>query len=196
MRSAFRRGVGLSASARLRRDLAEALRVKAGSPAKGRAAGRRGRPLSLTLNSAEPVASAGGIRVSQSASLRVPPGVSEPAAPGWRIRPTALLACSLARASPDTRRPLSQTVADGCGMDLEPAAPRFPPAPVPWILAPTMKDHIRWGMIGCGAVAEEKSGPALSEAPPDRRTGQSGQSSPRLNSMASNGSARTAASRA
>jgi len=27
-----------------------------------------------------------------------------------------------------------------------------------------MKDHIRWGMIGCGAVAEVKSGPALQKA--------------------------------
>ncbi len=68
------------------------------------AAGRRGRPRSLTLDSAEPVASADGIRVSQSASHSAPPGESEPAAPGWRIRPSALLACSLARASPDTRR--------------------------------------------------------------------------------------------
>ena len=27
-----------------------------------------------------------------------------------------------------------------------------------------MKDQIRWGMIGCGAVAEVKSGPALQKA--------------------------------
>ena len=27
-----------------------------------------------------------------------------------------------------------------------------------------MKDHVRWGMIGCGAVAEVKSGPALQKA--------------------------------
>ncbi len=27
-----------------------------------------------------------------------------------------------------------------------------------------MKDHVRWGMIGCGAVAEMKSGPALQKA--------------------------------
>jgi hypothetical protein len=71
------------------------------------------------LDSAEPVASAGGFRVSQSASLREPPGKSAPAAPGWCIRPPALLACSLAQASPDTRRPLQRLAADGCGMPRE-----------------------------------------------------------------------------
>ncbi len=69
------------------------------------AAGHRGRPRSLALDSAEPGASAGGIRVSQSACFRAPPGESEPAAPDSCIRPTALLACSLAQASPDARRP-------------------------------------------------------------------------------------------
>ena len=85
--------------------LAEALRAKA----------------ALALDSAEPVASAGRIRVSQSAWLKGPPGKSEPAAPGWRSRPTALLACSLERASPDARRPQGPWTADGGGMHREPA---------------------------------------------------------------------------
>ncbi len=86
------------------------------------AAGHRGRPRSLALDSAEPVASAGGIRVSQSAWIGEPPGKSEPAAPGWRSRPSALLACSLARASRDARRPVGcGRAADGGGMDREPA---------------------------------------------------------------------------
>ena len=93
-------------------------------PPRGRwrsAAGHRGRPRSLALDSAEPVASAGGIRVSQSASLRAPPGKSEPAAPGWCIRPSALLACSLAQASPDARRLPQSTAADGAGCLARPA---------------------------------------------------------------------------
>jgi 1,5-anhydro-D-fructose reductase (1,5-anhydro-D-mannitol-forming) len=50
-------------------------------------------------------------------------------------------------------------------MDLEPATREiFHRSVVRRILAPTMKDHIRWGMIGCGAVAEVKSGPALQKA--------------------------------
>jgi hypothetical protein len=95
------------------------------APALGRraeddtATGHRGRPRSLALDSAEPVASAGRVRVSQSASLRSPPGKSEPAAPGWCIRPSALLACSLAQASPDARRPSPVDAADRCGMPRE-----------------------------------------------------------------------------
>ena len=90
-----------------------------GSRRSGAAAGRWGRPRSLALDSAEPVASAGGIRVSQSACFSAPPGKSEPAAPGWRIRATALLACSLARPSPNARRPCRDAATDGCGMPRE-----------------------------------------------------------------------------
>ncbi len=78
--------------------------------------GARARSRSTVPNQAS---SAGRIRASQSASLREPPGKSEPAAPGCCIRPTALLACSLAQASPNARRPRSDAAADGCGMPRE-----------------------------------------------------------------------------
>ncbi len=79
-----------------------------GAPS-GSAAGRRGRPRSLALDSAEPGilvrwVSREPVGIGQTASGRV-----STCGAGLCIRPTALLACSLAWASPNARRPAARS---------------------------------------------------------------------------------------
>ncbi len=146
--------------------------------ARGGRLAHRSRPPWAALGSCPGGRHAGARPGMQTASCRAPstrgrssPGASGAHARGTRTRRRLPLApaarparqVSPARPPADGRERLVR--GEWCsGQRASRAAPLFPPAPVRWILSLTMMNHIRWGMIGCGDVAEVKSGPALQKA--------------------------------